>query len=131
MDSPSSATILPLADTSNIGIPDLSFTVNNVPSKSSSIANNVPSDPIILNKVEPEPISSNPPVEPDNIIWPVDNEADIIVPLTDSFPILSWSVPAVAPFPIAIPLKPETFESLPIAIPVSYTHLTLPTIYSV
>ena len=52
--------------------------MNIVPSKSSSTENNVPSDPTTSNKVEPEPISSNPPVEPDNITWPVDNEADIV-----------------------------------------------------
>ena len=58
-NGPSPTSTRPEADTSNCGIPDLSLTVNNVPSKSSSNENIVPSDPITSNIVEPDPSTVN------------------------------------------------------------------------
>ena len=64
----------PLADACSTGNPDISFAVNNIPFKSSSTENNVPTSPITLNAVDPlcsttTPVSgaADADVEPDAI----------------------------------------------------------------
>ena len=61
--------------TDRIGIPDISFTENKVPVKSSVTENNCPSEPCTSNTVEPEPCNCSKLLpDPETIRLPVTAE---------------------------------------------------------
>ena len=121
--------------TSNIGKPEISFTANNDPNDKLSVTvNRSPSDPITLNTVEPDPITSRACApEAEMIADPVILAVPVNGKASDDGKFVSpepspWNEPEK--FGAEAVLKnimSPVLNEPEIRSAVSYTHLTLPT----